>query len=218
MLNKELEQSIFKQNDEIENLLEGAFSLDKWDMLDSFFNSYRGANFKTTCRSRYIDFSIWDFNLNLKLEMKYYYAKNILDNNFSLTTALTTFQRTKHLASFIKNNYPNISSLLEIDMQKCTIEFRNYLVELGLKKAKKNEYDYKCVYDYKRIYNYLTANFDRRDEYDKDKWDIRKLPNVIFNGTEGHFTISFELIPTQFKALIKKYLKNRLKKKHSELY
>ncbi|MFZ0444126.1 MAG: tyrosine-type recombinase/integrase [Bacillus sp. (in: firmicutes)] len=214
MLNKDLQHAItYEKKQEIENILEGPFSSDKWDMLDPFFKNYRIVNFETTRRSRYLDFSIWNFNIDLKLEVKYYYAKNILDNNFSLTTALTTFQRTKHLARFIKNYNPHIQSLLEIDIQKCIIKIRAYLTELGLKSSTKQKSDFEAIHDFKRIYNYLFVNFDTRDEYDKDKWDIRKLPNVIYNGTELHFTISFGLIPSEFKPLIKRYLKSRLKTK-----
>lgn len=196
---------------EMRSFLDGYLSNDKWDMLDPFFDQFRGQNFETTRRNRFIDFSAWDFNVNIKTEMKFYFAKNLLDNNFSVTTALTTFQKTKQIRDYLKMNHSNIQSLTDIGLEKTIARLRIYLHGKGLKSGTKHKNDFEAVYDFRRIYGYLYRFYDTRDEFDKDEWDVRRIPGVIFNYSSAHFTLNFEHIPSVFRPMTKRYLRTRLK-------
>lgn len=197
----------------MQTVLTGYLANDKWDMLDPFFERFRGQHFETTRRNRFIDFAGWDFNSPIKTEIKFYLAKNLLDNNFSVTTAATTFQRLKHVREFLKTNHPHLPSLLDMDLDKSIVQLRVYLHAKGLKSGIKYRNDFEAVYDMRRLYAYLDRFYDRRDEYEKDQWDVRKMPGVTFSYSSAHFTLSFALVPPPFRPMMKRYLRTRLKTK-----
>ena len=197
----------------MQTFLNGYLGNDQWDMLDPFFERFRGQHFETTRRNRFIDFSVWDFNSSIKTEMKFYLAKNLLDNNFSVTTAATTFQRLKQVREFLKTNHPDLPSLLDMDLEKSIGKLRMYLHAKGFTSGTKQKHDFEAVYDMRRVYAYLDRFYDRRDEYDKDRWDVRKIPGVTVNYSSAHFTLSFALVPPPFKPMTKRYFRMRLRTK-----
>jgi len=197
----------------LQSFCEGYLSYDRWDMLDPFFQRFRGQHFETTRRNRFMDFSVWDFNPHIKAELKFYFAKNLLDNHFSVTTALTTFQHTKQIREYLNTHHATIRSLMDIDLDQTVVRLRLYLQEKGLKRHTKQKNDFEAVYDLRRIYDYLEHFYDTRDEYDKDRWDGRKIPGVTVNYSSAHFTLNFEQIPAPFKPMAKRYFRMRLKTK-----
>ncbi len=198
---------------EMQSLCEGDLANDSWDMCDPFFQRFRGQHFETTRRNRWMDFSVWDFNPQIKAELKFYFAKNLLTNNFSVTTALTTFQRTKQIREYLKTHHAAIRSLMDIDLDQTLGRLRLYLQGKGFKRHAQHKKDFEAVYDFRRIYAYLSHFYDARDEYDKDRWDVRKIPGVTINYSSAHFTLSFEQIPAPFKPMTKRYFRMRLRTK-----
>ncbi|WP_170972194.1 tyrosine-type recombinase/integrase [Bacillus yapensis] len=157
------------------------------------------------------------FNFNNSLmgdETKYYFAHRLLDEKMSPLTLFEGYYTSiNHISNFINEFYPDISSFSKLIKEKVMSEYSTYLTEKGLKINQKTKDRIRSNRNYMAL-NLLTdfynEFYDTREETDKDIWDVREL-NIEYNEAANTTNkVDFTNIPTQFKDLIKKYLKFRV--------
>lgn len=144
-------------------------------------------------------------NKNLNLEFKYIFLKLLVKEDWSLSNVFNGGAvKLNKIAEFFNEVYPNLNSLLDCDInilekdwfkwltknnipikrQSSTIVFGDYESKSGLASFLNN------------MYINLKKFIDKRDEWEKDKWDIRNLEKygLSYNKTlTGHY-LNFEKI------------------------
>ena len=122
---------------------------DLWDAESEIFKNY-GIEFKRItvkyitklgeeksykCKNHF-DFSYIE-NENLKLELKYWYAKNLIEKEIKATNLLRVYQPiTKHLVNFIVAKDRIVNSFKNIEIKK--IEWINYLRKNDVENPRSN--------------------------------------------------------------------------------
>lgn len=160
-------------------------------------------------------------NNNINKEIKYFSYYKIFSEEWKLNTLFRQNSNFKRLSNFIDSKYPNMESILKMDIKKAELKWINFLENSGIKTTQKrfskprNKYyivKLQIVHLLENIYDCLKKNFDERLEWEKDIWDIRNLKDRIpFNKTTNSYYINFKKINNKsFRPEIKKYLKMRL--------
>lgn len=126
----------------------------------------------------------------------------------------------KRITDFINEKYPNLSSLLDLDIEKAE---REYLFWLNEKKIKtyytqtnklRNVTTKTAIAVFLRtVYTALLKFTDKREEWKKDKWDVRTLHKrygIDYNKSESAYFLDFSKIDEKVREQVKKYFKQRL--------
>ena len=133
-------------------------------------------------------------------------------------------QKFKRLSEFLKEYYPNLNSLQDIDLRKAKVKWIDWLNSQNIKTMRKHNYLSKL---YENEYSVATdiANFlenivswfniltDERKEWEKDKWDIRNIAQygISYNKSISHYYIDFSKVNNiAIRENFKKYIKQRL--------
>lgn len=178
------------------------------------FNIYKGTRKK-------IKFSTENHNIVLELKFVLYYK--LFNDELSLSSLYNTYVAFgKKLVLFLNEKYPHLHSLLELDVEKTEKQWIWWLNNKGVKTARtfKNiqygDYEGKSATAnfFRTIYEKLFNLTDNREEWEKDRWDIRVLHDkfgIPYNTTITAYYIDFTGIQNViFRQYLKKYIKTRL--------
>ncbi|MBP3930847.1 MAG: tyrosine-type recombinase/integrase [Peptostreptococcaceae bacterium] len=164
-------------------------------------------------------------NENINKEMKFIVYNKIFSDEWSLkTTLMSHMQYMRRLSQFINEKYPNINSFKELDIEKATIKWIDWLNSNDINTIKKENKTSKLLGKdifiktnaanfLENIVNWFNKLIDEREEWEKDKWDIRNLDEyeITYNKSNGSNYLDFEKINNfKIREGVKKYIKQRL--------
>jgi len=188
---------------EIEDYLNGSYwENDIWDIRDSIFNEYPHPGGHR--RTKLIRFD--SFSYPIKQEMQYYYSYKLQNHELCLYTLLCYRRIIIYLADFLSEYAPELPSIRAIDARKAVPAWISYLT-LRCRIKVEGTTIYKAVLC--AVREFFLDFYDTREEYDKDKWNFRKIPGSHFTKASNQHTLSFLPIPIRYRGLAKRYIKYR---------
>lgn len=213
----DLEDDAVKKNRSIKYFLENdTWHIDelmKFDFLKSQCENYKYNN----------TISFNSTNSCLKLEVKYVVLKKILSTEWGIESL---FNKNKYIINnifkFTEENYPGLDSIIDLDIDTASQYWTSWLESKSIKTISSNYVKWlgkECVYTngkgnfLKNIYDGLLRAVDNREEWYKDKWDVRNLKQdgVLYNISQGKYFIDFSKVRSrQIKDTLKEYYKERL--------
>ena len=164
-------------------------------------------------------------NENVNKEMKFIVYSKLFSDEWGLQAVLMgQMQFIRRLAKFINEKYPNINSFKELDLEKVNIQWIDWLNSKNIKIIHKHNRASKLVgkdvFIRTAIANYLEFIIntfyiltDEREEWEKDKWDIRNLEQYGISYTKSsqeHYLGFGKINNVKIKNEVKKYIKQRL--------
>ncbi len=193
--------------DEIHAALTGYWENDRWDVYDPFFGDIRPAKWSTNNRT--MDFT--RFGTAIKDEVKFFFAYRLQHKTMRLLTAFSYGVVLNRLAVFLNKIYPHTTSFVDIAYDKLLMQWRSHLIDQGFSVDKHgHQLSEHHETPIKQCYQFLQSFFDDRDEFEKDIWDVRRIPGARFTDNSSSYQLSFPDIPTPYRQLAKKYLKVRI--------
>ena len=193
--------------DQMHAVLTGYWENDRWDVYDPCFDGIRFATWNRNARA--IDFA--RLGPGIRDEFKFYFAFRLQQRTMRLRTAIGHGTMLNKLAAFLNRFYPHATSLIDIDYDRLLMQWRSYLIDQGHfvdKQGRLINEKYETLV--KQCYQFLQTFFDDRDEFEKDVWDVRRIPGVKFTDDSSNYRLSFLDVPAPFRPFAKKYLKVRL--------
>ncbi|MBU7319529.1 tyrosine-type recombinase/integrase [Paenibacillus oleatilyticus] len=162
-------------------------------------------------------------NYAIKNEIKYYFYYKLLNGDLTVTTVWRNYCSVlKCLGNFLKSHFPAMESITELPLEEFLTRFRTYLLVIGKPVTKKRYLnpsnsrwqsygtsENARLTAFRSIYSFFAEMYDEVPEFEKDRWDIRKL-NIDFNITSGLHYLDFTSIPVTFRELCKKYIYERV--------
>lgn len=206
------------------------FESDSWNVsivgkIEQFKEEYSKYNQKR----QNIVFSL--NNKNINLELKYVYYKKLFNEEWSFYNVFKYQKYNIKLIEFLNFKYPNIDSFLELDINKSEIIWRDWLQSKGIdittkKTTKSTGKTYEITTAYvtylRRIYDYILKELDKRDEFEKDIWDVRILKQhygISYSISDTTYLMSFKNIPQPtIRQECKLYFKEKLLSKNNFSY
>lgn len=173
--------------------------------------------------SKNLEFNIKNFNVNN--ELKFIVYNKIFSESWNLKTAVSAHKTNiKRFGLFINEKYPSINSLSELDINKSSIEWIDWLVKKDIKTTTINKYIAESVRKESEIlnstgkfFNHMLNEFntltDTRDEWEKDRWNVKNLGKygIGFNQSDSSHCIDFTKINNlAIRDSCKQYFKNKL--------
>ncbi|MCC3359304.1 tyrosine-type recombinase/integrase [Bacillus sp. REN16] len=178
------------------------------------FSKYKGTG-------RYVKFSTENHNIGLELKFVLYHK--LFSDELSVASLFNGYRfMINQLVLFLNEKHSRLSSLLDLDVEKFEKQWIWWLNNKGvkttriIKNIKYGELEYKTpiVYFFRRVYEKLFNLTDTREEWVKDRWDIRVLNTnygVRYNLSAETYYIDFTKIENVvFRQYFKKYIKTRL--------
>lgn len=159
----------------------------------------------------------------VNLEIKYVWFHKLFKEEWrigSLFAGYATY--LQKLTVFLNEKYPNLHSLLNLDIDQAEREWCFWLENHGLPTQQKKLVVTYGVYTHKTslavflrtIYSNLFTMTDSREEWEKDRWDVRVLHNnygIPYNKSRAGYFIDFNKFEqVNIRQSIKKYIKQRL--------
>lgn len=203
---------------------------DSWNVnvvceIEQFKESYSKYNQKR----KNIIFSLKNKNINL--EFKYVYYKKLFNEEWGFSNVFKYQKHNIKLIEFLNSKYPDTNSFLELDIDKVEIVWRDWLHNNGIdivtkKTTRSNGKTYEITTAYvtylRRIYKYFFKESDKRDEFEKDTWDVRilkKYYGVSYSTSDTAYLMTFKNIPqSTIREECKLYFKERLLSKNNFSY
>jgi integrase len=190
---------------EILEQLQGYWSNDVWDLRDRFFEAYDSRDPRGPRKQR-INFT--PFSSDIRQELKYFFSIELMNDRLSIQTLIKYSFSFSHLSAFFNKHYPRIDSFIEIPYEKGLIKYKSYLSNSGVKVAYSNGYIQSTpIAFFNRAYKFLFDFYDTREEFEKDVWDIRNIPNARYNKNKAEYRIPFDKIHSDHRETVKKYFK-----------
>ena len=165
-------------------------------------------------------------NPNVNLEVKYVFYQRLFNDYWTINSILGAQSPLKRITEFLNQKYPTLSSLLDLNINKVEKEYLFWLSEKGINTQwVKKRLLYEDTIIQSKVASFLRIVFttllqitDMREEWEKDRWDIRVLHakyGIDYNKSNTNYYIDF----TKVKQLnmcqqIKKYIKQRLLSKN----
>jgi len=154
---------------------------------------------KCEIKNKTIDF--YSVNAKINAEMKFIVYHKLFSTHWSFQSLFITNKNYIHKAfKFLNKKYPNLSSILELNIKKINLEWIDWLENEGIQttytsgsgKVKKSRV---CNF-LNSIHEYLYTITDERVEWEKDIWDVRKLLKygVAFNRSRSAYYLYFNII------------------------
>ncbi|WP_289142869.1 hypothetical protein [uncultured Brevibacillus sp.] len=185
---------------EIEGELVGYWSKDIWNLTDDFFEQY-GAGKSWPWTSRNIFFTY--FTSPIRDELKLYFYSELKNDSLKVKTTISYANSFRILREFLDRHYPNIVSLLEITKSNGLVKYKSYLDDLGFR----NGHYYALL---NSACTFLSNLYGEREEYEKDVWDVRRIPGARYTKNASDYAIRFDNIPPVFRTLVKEFVKYQL--------
>ncbi|MCM3736834.1 tyrosine-type recombinase/integrase [Bacillus cytotoxicus] len=163
----------------------------------------------------------------VNLEAKYIWYQKLFKDECafgSIFNAQAT--RLNKLTTFLNEKYPNLSSLLDLDIDQAEREWLFWLAQKGIPTQCKRKDVIRGVYTststvasfLRFIHSHFFVLTDTREEWEKDRWDVRVLHNkygINYNKTLPAYHVDFTQIEQmEIRQHIKKYIKQRLLSKN----
>lgn len=109
----------------------------------------------------------------IKLEMKYYAYKKIFDDQWTMNTFMGQANSLQRLNKFLNEKYPDLSSFLDLDIDKANRQWLFWLEEKGtathyINKRTGNSIKSPLAKYLLNLYTELTKLVDFRDEWEKE--------------------------------------------------
>lgn len=178
------------------------------------FNKYKG-------KSKNIKFCIENHTIDLELKFVFYHK--LFNDELSFRSLFDTYRSCLNkLVLFLNEKYSHHHSLLELDVEKTEKQWILWLNNKGVKTTTKSknviygDYKYQAPIAtfFRSTYEKLFTLTDTREEWEKDRWDIRVLNanyGLKYNTSTTEYFINFSNIENiVFKQYFKKYIKTRL--------
>ncbi len=148
-------------------------------------------------------------NENIQREIKFYMYKRLTDYTAS-PASMWRFNVVKTFYQFLSNYYPYVNSVIDISKEKSLKEYQAFLIKKGKSiKTLGFENNSEFINFFLKLYDFIYNFYDEREEVEKDVWDVRNL-NLDYNQATTNVKISFIDIPSNFKQMVKQYMKERL--------
>ncbi|APQ78845.1 MULTISPECIES: tyrosine-type recombinase/integrase [Clostridium] len=164
-------------------------------------------------------------NENINKEMKFVVYSKLFSDEWGLQAVLIAqMQFIRRLAEFINEKYPNINSFKELDLEKANIKWIGWLNGNDINTVQKdNKYSKLSGKDafiktpsanfLENVISWFNQLTDEREEWEKDKWDIRNLEQygITYNKSTSGYYLDFKKINNlKMRKEIKEYIKQRL--------
>lgn len=190
-----------------------------WD-LDFFKNITQFSTIKDTTKSKPFNFTFNNSNINM--EIKFIVYNKIFNEEWKLPSCIPKQQSyLNRLATFINTQYPNLDSLLDLNISSAEIKWIDWLDKQGVATTKISTTHIEKLYTIKTtianflnsMYKYLLDLVDERVEWEKDRWNVKKLAKygITYNSSTSSYYIDFSKINNiQIRNQIKQYVQQRL--------
>ncbi|RPK15124.1 tyrosine-type recombinase/integrase [Priestia endophytica] len=198
-------------------LVNDAWNIDMIGQIPNFHDAYN----RYTWARKDVKFSIE--NHTIGLELKFVFYNKLFNDELSLASLIVAYApHINKLVSFLNEKYPYLHSLLELDIESAEKQWAWWLNNKGVKTLITKKHVQYGEYETKTpIANFLRNTYeklcnltDTREEWEKDKWDVRILNayyGVEYNASKIVYYIDFSSIQNiSFRACLKKYFKTRL--------
>lgn len=165
-------------------------------------------------------------NPTINLEVKYVYYHQLFNDLWTISSVFNAYQfPLNKMAEFLNKKYSELTSLLDLDIDKVEREYLFWLNENGVTTHRlRQKIIQKDLVEktptagiLRRIYNMLFQYTDSREEFEKDKWDVRVLHDkygVEYNKSKSQYYLNFSKFDKDIREQIKKYIKQRLLSKN----
>ncbi|MCA1202185.1 tyrosine-type recombinase/integrase [Priestia flexa] len=194
-------------------LVNDIWNIDYIGQIPNFEETYKKYNYP---RKNYYFLTEND---SITLEIKFVFYHKLFQDEWSLATLFNTHNHYyKRLAEFLNERHSRINSLLDLDVNKTEKEWIWWLDNNGfrIKTITKGGYEAGTPITsyFRTIYESLFTLTDKREEWEKDRWDFRVLKadyGIRFNVSKTNYWINFSAIENEvFKKFAKTYVKTRL--------
>ena len=162
-------------------------------------------------------------NLPVSLELKFVFYYKLFNDKWGLSSAFISYKTAlNRLNEYLNERHPKLPTLLELDIEKEEKRRIWWLTNKGIvtTQLKKDavygdsENKSSIAAFLRMIYDCLSKQTDTREEWEKDRWDVRVLNahyGVNYNISRTQYYIDFEKIDNViFRSYVKKYIKTRL--------
>ncbi|SDX73427.1 MULTISPECIES: tyrosine-type recombinase/integrase [Bacillaceae] len=158
----------------------------------------------------------------INMELKFVFFSQLFSDRWALRSLFKGLNHSvKLLGEYLEERHPNLTSLLDLDIEKEEKLWIFWLNRKGIKTRyittlRGEEINAKTLpaKSIRMIYNPLLRLTDTRDEWEKDRWDIRELNKRYdfgFNVSSTSYYIDFLGIENNsFRKVFKEYIKGRL--------
>lgn len=198
-------------------LVNNVWNLDEIGRMPTFEEKYK--NYKD--RTKKLKFH--SKNDSIALELKFVFYQKLFKVDLNLSTVFKSYSTfLNYLVEFLNEKHPHLFSLLDLDIDKTEKEWHWWLNNRGLATVKKyndlkyGEYERKTnrAYFLRNIFESLFNLTDSREEWEKDRWDVRVLHKqygVSYNLSSSMYYLDFTSIENiALKKNLKNYIKTRL--------
>ncbi|MFJ8531497.1 tyrosine-type recombinase/integrase [Bacillus sp. NPDC094106] len=178
-----------------------------------------------TNKNRNLHFQINSPTVNL--EIKYVWYHKLFNESWTLNSAFSSYvTNLRKISEFLNELYPSLFSLLDLDLEKTEREWMFWLEKQGIttrkiiRNVKYDKYTHKSgiAIFFRTVYSNLFTLTDTREEWEKDRWDVRILHEkygISYNKSRSHFYLNFTNIPgMKMRKEIKRYFKQCLLSKN----
>lgn len=111
------------------------------------------------------------------------------------------------MSAFLHKYSPEIYSFIEIPYEKGLMQYKTFLINIGVKINTSEGYNSLYIRTFTRIYKFFFDLYDTRVEFEKDVWDVRKIPNVRYSKHHSAYLLRLDKIPPVYREIVKKYFK-----------
>lgn len=173
-----------------------------------------------------LSFEVYSYSLNL--ELKFVWYSKLFREDWNLKSLFVDkASHLRKLTAFLNEMYSNLYSLLDLDIERLEHEWVIWLEQNGFKtQLIKNDIFYgvltsksQSVTFLRLVYNTLSQLTDTRNEWEKDRWDVRTLNaqyGIKYSKSKHNFHIDFLKIKNiPIRKAVKQYIKQRLLSKHN---
>ncbi len=141
-------------------------------------------------------------NPKVNLEVKYVYYQRLFNDYWTINSIFGAHSPLKRMTEFLNQKYPTLTSLLDLEIDKVEREYLFWLNEMGINTQVINKRIlYKDITIKSKIASFLRLVFttllqitDIREEWEKDRWDIRVLHDkygIDYNKSNTRYYIDF---------------------------
>ncbi|MGH1145093.1 tyrosine-type recombinase/integrase [Bacillus pseudomycoides] len=179
-------------------------------MIDNYKGKRRNVNFRINSST-------------INLEVKYVWYQKLFNEQWALSSSFNAkAAHLNKLSDFLNEKYPTLPSLLGLDIDHAEQEWWFWLEHQGIPTQKISKHklfgEYSCksaIATYLRaIHSSFFTLTDLRDEWEKDRWDVRILYDkygVSYNKSQTAHHINFTTIEqVKMREGTKRYIKQRL--------
>lgn len=178
------------------------------------YKNYKGTNRNIAFETK---------NSSLALELKFVFFNKLFNDEWYLSTIFTGYKSSlNRLIEFLNEKYPRLNSFLDFEVDKAEKEWIWWLNNKGVNTIQTDNNLKFADYEGKtnianflrKMYENLFNLIDTREEWEKDKWDIRVINEkygISYNPSNSHFYLDFSKVQNvEFKYYLKEYIKTRL--------